>query len=417
MNSTRPSSRQQRREYLALVCIFLAHVLVTTVVYLVLSRPAFIRIASGGAFGPDAIDVLQETRALSQLLSSGSFLAWLLAPSALYVKIYSVSYLLFAPLAGHTILAVEPVNATYYCAILTLTYVIGRSAFTSASGKYSVVALALWPSLAFHSTQPLKDPLFIVMMLLLVFTVLRILNQQDKIRDGLINGLLGCFALLIIAATRPSIWSVVEAVCLVTAAIVLVNSIRHRRWEMGRGMAAAMLLIVAVFLPHYLTDARSNQRSVLHQGLVSAIQSTRSAVATESEGAGSTLPDKRRVSTLLEIGRTVPRALLVGAFAPFPRMWVQYGFYVGIAGRLMAGTEMAAFYLLYCLAAVGAIANRGSPSTWFLVVVVLIGMISLGLVELNVGTLFRLRYVFHILVIVLAAAGFRYLQARHRANQ
>jgi hypothetical protein len=48
---------------------------------------------------------------------------------------------------------------------------------------------------------------------------------------------------------------------------------------------------------------------------------------------------------------------------------------------------------------------RGRISIWFLFSVATTGMIALGLVVVNVGALYRLRYVFLMLFIILAAEG------------
>ena len=49
--------------------------------------------------------------------------------------------------------------------------------------------------------------------------------------------------------------------------------------------------------------------------------------------------------------------------------------------------------------------GRRRWSVWFLGLVAAMGMISLGLVVVNVGALYRLRYEFLILMIVLATEG------------
>src|SRR5207302_7512102 len=161
-NAANTSSASQRLRLILLACLF-GHVLVAIAVYVLVSRATFAgAISSTGAFGPDAIDVLQQSRDLSQLLHRGSVMAWILAPNAIYVKVYSVSYLICARFVGHTILAVEPVNAAYYGCIITLTYKLGKTSFYVTTGKYAALAVAFWPSLVFHMTQPLKDSLFIV---------------------------------------------------------------------------------------------------------------------------------------------------------------------------------------------------------------------------------------------------------------
>jgi hypothetical protein len=70
-----------------------------------------------------------------------------------------------------------------------------------------------------------------------------------------------------------------------------------------------------------------------------------------------------------------------------------------------------AMYVVEGLAVVGlwSRGRRGRErrrfSVWLLWLVAAMGMISLGLVVVNVGALYRLRYVFLILLIILASEG------------
>jgi undecaprenyl pyrophosphate phosphatase UppP len=60
-------------------------------------------------------------------------------------------------------------------------------------------------------------------------------------------------------------------------------------------------------------------------------------------------------------------------------------------------------YFLYVAAAVCVWKERRNRKMWLLFLVATIGMLALGLVVVNAGALFRLRYVCWILMIILAA--------------
>jgi hypothetical protein len=93
---------------------------------------------------------------------------------------------------------------------------------------------------------------------------------------------------------------------------------------------------------------------------------------------------------------------VIGFFAPFPRMWFQSGSY-GSAGRLLSGAETLVMYFLYVAAAVCVWRNRRRIEMWLLFLVATMGTIGLGLVVVNAGALYRLRYVFWIMFIIMAA--------------
>jgi hypothetical protein len=88
-------------------------------------------------------------------------------------------------------------------------------------------------------------------------------------------------------------------------------------------------------------------------------------------------------------------------------MWVQPGSH-GLAGRLLSGLETFAMYFLYCAAGFCLWQERRNLKVWLLFLVAATGILALGLVVVNAGALYRLRYVFWMLLIVIAAGGIRH---------
>jgi hypothetical protein len=134
-----------------------------------------------------------------------------------------------------------------------------------------------------------------------------------------------------------------------------------------------------------------------------------------SRRAGSRLATSRasdidshvRFSGAGDIVRFLPRAAVIGFFAPFPKMWIQAGS-SGLAGRLLSGVETLIMYLLYVAVGFCVWRERRNLKAWLLFLVAAIGMVALGLVVVNAGALFRIRYVFWMLLIVLAAEEIRH---------
>jgi len=62
-------------------------------------------------------------------------------------------------------------------------------------------------------------------------------------------------------------------------------------------------------------------------------------------------------------------------------------------------------YLLYVAAGFCVWQERRNLKMWLLFLVASIGMVALGLVVVNAGALYRIRYVFWMMLIVLAAQG------------
>ena len=68
--------------------------------------------------------------------------------------------------------------------------------------------------------------------------------------------------------------------------------------------------------------------------------------------------------------------------------------------------------MLECLALFGLWRGRRSLSVWFIFGFVVLGAVALGLAVNNVGALYRLRYPFWTLMVILAAGGFELVRTR-----
>jgi hypothetical protein len=119
--------------------------------------------------------------------------------------------------------------------------------------------------------------------------------------------------------------------------------------------------------------------------------------------AGSNIDDDVRLNSLRDIVRYSPRAAAIGYFAPFPGMWFTPGKQVGSAGRRLVGAESLLMYVVEVLAACGMWLGRRRLAAWLLFLVAAAGMFAVGLVVANVGALYRIRYLFVIMLTVLAA--------------
>ena len=93
-------------------------------------------------------------------------------------------------------------------------------------------------------------------------------------------------------------------------------------------------------------------------------------------------------------------------------MWLQVGGQAGRSGRLMSGLEMLLMYVMYLSALVALWFERKRIPMWLSFTVASAGIVGLGLIVANVGALYRLRYAFWILLIVIGAQGILLIRER-----
>jgi hypothetical protein len=399
-----------------------------------------------GLFARDGVGYRAQALALAGRLSGGEVGAWAGAPVEFHVKLYALAYAAFGPLLGHSIIGVEPLNLLYYLAAVWLVYRIGAEAFGRRAGLLAAAAVAPWPSFVLHTTQLVKDPLFVACMLGVCAVCVCWLARALTPWRGLALAAAAAPPLLLLARAKSNMWESVASVIFVAAALLAVRLARERRLLAGNLLCAALVVLLLFAAPVQQTSVRVRDElaaggaSVAHTEARDADgEASKETQGETSGGAAANGADasggfvwrlagarvaRRRENFVARYGHTkssldadvkfgdtpdivvhLPRAALVGVFAPFPRMWFDEGDRTGRAGRLLSGAETLAFYAAAALACVGLYAERRNLAAWLLVTVALLNCVALGLVVTNVGALFRLRYVFWMLVVITAARG------------
>ena len=367
-----------------------------------------------GQFAFDGIRYGKEALILSDMFREGGVLEWFDARAELHVRIYSLSYALFGPVLGHSILVIEPLNLFYYLAIVWLVYRIGAETFSSRAGAAAALAVGLWPSFLLHTTQFLKDPLSISSLLAVVLvSVVWLRRTLSPVRAVLIAG--ACAApMFALARVKSNMWESVVSIVAVGVTLLIVRLIRERRALVGNLLCAALVCVLLFAAP--ISQTTVLERDVSAQNRVEVggavwdreaarIASRRSYFIERYSGFGSGIDQDVVFHNTSDVVRYLPRATLVGIFAPFPPMWFKGGNYTGRGGRLLSGAEMLVCYFIAALACLGIWRGRRNAAMWLLLLVALANMVALGLIVTNVGALFRLRYAFWMLIIILGAGG------------
>ena len=86
-------------------------------------------------------------------------------------------------------------------------------------------------------------------------------------------------------------------------------------------------------------------------------------------------------------------------------MWFSAGYNVGLIGRLLSGIETSLTYALELMACVFLWRNWRCLQVWLLAIAAALGILALGMVVVNVGTLYRMRYAFWVLLAIVGSGG------------
>lgn len=376
-----------------------------------------------GAFASDGYIYQTEAVELCDVLKSQGVAAWAVWPTQLHVRLYSLPLVAFYRWVGFNILTIEPLNLIYYLAILVLVSRLGEAVFDYRAGLLAAAVVALWPSFLLHTTQLLRDPLLITAFLILMLSLIQCMKRDFVWHRGLLWGLLGAMAIVVIRIVRLPMWDMLCAIIALAVLFLIIRLVRQRRFPIGNAGFVVIMIATIIITPQFQAAFRNQQKVKTRRVLLpEEIQklSVEGQIAKRREGfglqigandesvssdAGSDIDKGIHFNSFGDIVRHVPRAMVVGFFAPFPSMWLSTGKQVGGSGRLLSGFETLLTYAIECFALIGLWRRRDLLTSWFLFLTAMLGTIAIGLIVNNIGALYRLRYPFWILLVVLGAGG------------
>lgn len=375
------------------------------------------------AFASDGYVYQNEAVELGDVLKSQGLAAWAVWPTQLHVRLYSLPLLAFYRWTGFNILAIEPLNLIYYLAILALIFKLGEAVFDYRAGLLAATIVAIWPSFLLHTTQLLRDPLLITAFLILMLSLIQCLKRDYVWYRGLLWGLLSATAIVVVRIVRLPMWDMLGVIIALAVLFLIVRLVRQRRFAIGNAGFVVILIATFIITPQFQTAFRNQQyvktKRVLLPEEVQKLP-VEGQIAKRREGfglqidpngesvpseAGSDIDKGIHFNSFVDIVRYLPRAVMIGFLAPFPNMWLTTGKQLGSSGRLLSGFETLLTYVIECFALIGLWRRKDLLTSWFLVLTATLGAIALGLIVNNMGALYRLRYPFWILLVVLGAGG------------
>jgi hypothetical protein len=389
--------------------------------------------------------IVPNTDSVAYAQSAAQPGAWRDAAAPVHVRLLSIDFMMFAPWLGHTIVAAEPLNLICYLLVVLLTFALGREVGGPRAGLVAAAAIALWPSFVFHTVQFLKDPLFIAAALALVLIVLTWLTRTYDFRQALGAGAVMIAASSVLLLIRSKFAAVILMLIVLGLALLVVRLLVEKRllvWNVTCALVALAVVILALANSSRtfekvklsspvggqlksVADGRTPIRTIVTRSPAAnpvslALGSVRHRYIVSDRVSRSGVDDDVEIRSARDLIAYLPRAAALGLWAPFPPMWFQSGNLMGRAGRLVAGAEMLVMYACELLAVAALVLRPRRLPALLLVLFALSGVTILGLVVTNIGTLYRFRYSFWIVLIVTAVSGgaklLRYIEWRRSAS-
>ncbi|HEX8337329.1 MAG TPA: hypothetical protein VF621_11410 [Pyrinomonadaceae bacterium] len=400
------------------------------------------------SFAFDSYEYQRGAVRLTEVLRQDGPAAWAAEQEPPHVKLISLQFALLRPLFGHSALSAEPLNLLCYLAVIWLTFAIGREVGGEREGMLAAAVVALWPTLLLHSLQLLKDPLFIAGALALVLCVTTWLTRTYSPARGLVTGALTAAAVSLLLLIRGNFAAIILALALFGFALLVVRQLAERRllyWNMASPLlilaGGALLLSFQMghaaekfkrrppaeggrlkespdaktliptevfYLPRTMQgppETAAGRTRAAADRAAFKVSTARSKFAAVYSDSGSLIDREVKFRDVGDLFSYLPRAFQIGLWSPFPNTWVVAGGRVGSAGKLLSGAETLLIYVCELLAVVAVLCAPRRLAAWLLLSITVFGVTMLGLVVPNVGALYRFRYSFWVLLIILGAKG------------
>lgn len=355
---------------------------------------------------------------------------WRLLPNAAgNVGLLSALYALFSPDPAWFI----PFNAAAHATGALMIYLIGPLLWPGRVGAVGGITAGflflVFPSALQWYGQNHKDAFAIAGALAMLYASLRLYAGQCSPRVVWTSAVTMFFGALLLAAVRPYFPVLVLIAFVFAWLFVVLQILVQRRIRENREMLFGTALLIAVLSGVAFGSAQTSQAlgtygesNASHMYIQSAgwrwKESEWAPLVVEkafrraselrahfvgfgkSVGAGSSIDEDRLPENSMEVLGYMPRAFIVGFFAPFPASWSER---VSIP-RLVGAIETAIWYLFFFGVVVLAF-RRPSRALFAGFVFVATLVVVLSYVHPNVGTLYRQRFGFWMFMLLCGATG------------
>jgi hypothetical protein len=362
-------------------------------------------------FAPDSVGYHNAALRLLDYLKHGDYGTWWAGSPWWHVKWIALSYAVITP----DPLSFAPINGLTWAVTVVCVYKTVRHLFPNhrVLALLSATIFGIWPSYLFQSTQLLKDPLYNMGILTMVWGWLALLSGKR----GIGFSILVCFGVLIAHLNRRYI---LEALVFLTL-LATIFVIWRKRETLAHALLACMLVLGLYAYEHRFRPPPPPvvQPTVIKdpwqyedwlpdwfEWRIKAIVNARIGWATSYPEAGTNIDTDVRFYSVRDVIKYVPRALQIGFLAPFPGHWFEEAKVAGRPSRAFAAIEMMVWYFLLP-GFLYFIASRENPIQIRLWMLIYSGCLVLltALVVTNIGALYRMRFVYFLPILIGGLEG------------
>ena len=319
---------------------------------------------------------------------------------------------------------VLPFQALFFAAASVCLFLLLRAfALSGSVALLAALPFLLSPSSVLAYSGLLKDALDYLGVCLFLLSWVAFFSKSEN-KGEILRSLCGSlFASAIISYTRPHVVPTLMIFSIGALGVALLSRSFHQRKVMGIVVLGILLhLGTFLILPKHFNPARTEVPDDYHpQGnetytwtptswlpqpidhLFNIISRTRRGYLFEAATASTSLDVHTVWTKSTDVIGYFPRAVQLFLFAPFPDQWFSSSSApTSRLFRLVGALHMMLFYLSLPFLVLFIIFWRRSKAMWFVFLFCLTQMMMQALVQVNMGTLFRQRFLYQQILVGFA---------------
>jgi murein biosynthesis integral membrane protein MurJ len=388
--------------------------------------------AGMGLLNADSVEFHSVAVSLAESIKThgwGVLSVWPTRSSTGNVAVLAVLYTFFGP----DPVVIIPVNAAIHATCGVMIFAIARSLFEGRVGVYSGVISAVlfvgFPSSLNWYAQLHKDGYTILGSLIILYSWIRGLERPFSPRSALLFFLGTIAGLCLVLFVRPYN----ARLLLATSVIITVftfgylafkGELRSKWHVLGYFVGAVVIFAVMIPSPRHGTlededvvDLTAVNWEWKTSGWVpnqiekpirqAAALRVHTIVSGREKGAKSLIDEERMPDNVASVIAYIPRAFEIGLLAPFPSDWFKSRSVL----RLIGALETMVWYLLMP-GVFMVLLWRRSLTIYVVLLFATVFLIIYSFTLPNVGTMYRIRYLYLFLFILMGASGWSLLFRR-----
>lgn len=388
--------------------------------------------APGSSLTPDSTYFNQVAIKLADDINQHGWQFWKLYPSAGASGQSSYLAILYVFFGVHPLYAVV-FNVFFHAFSGILIYlivleVLGVNNFSKYSALLSASLFIVFPSAITWVGQIHKDACLSAGFLIALWGIMKILSNQDKglVVIGFFSALF--FSLILIASMKPYMLQILAAIILIIIVLQCIKIFPSNLFSVG---VLAVYFLSTIFIFTLInrdsnsgwlsgegfiqTNANTNTNTngyswkrlnylpEIFDRKIQAIALSRAALINSglAINANSMIDVDIKPANVIEVFEYIPRALQISVLAPFPNAWFKSYLIVS----LVSSAEMIICYLTFFGLFFFIPFRIFNYKILLCFIFAFLPLAVFGISSPNIGTLYRVRYVFEMILVMLGVCG------------